>query len=542
MVLGVLFVALSAAPAFAESRTLDLYFTHTRERLKVVYKRNGSYVPSELRKINHFLRDWRRNESTRMDPELLDLLWDVQQEFGGRTIHVVSAYRSPATNRMLRQRSRGVAKQSQHMAGRAIDFFIEGVSVSDLRKAGIKRQVGGVGFYPRSGSPFVHFDTGSVRAWPRMSRSELARIFPDGTTLHIPSDGKPLAGYARARELESKGQLASLGGGSGRTLFGFGGLGRRSTTTVAANDRPGDRVLPGGTGGSAAERGPDLAPQDEPIRVQTASLGPSATDSGDDEERRGFIQLPSVSLGGLIDRFRDDEEAEDEASEGAEAAEPEVRPVETPAQPLTAVAVETAEDAAERVASGPVPVPRMAPRRAGDPGAVAEDADAPATTGAADEVQLAALPPSRPGERASEPEGTALAYARPDGTLDDTGSPLGATAALIPGSAVTQPIQPMPRRPEPRLAALVATRSAADEMLTPVRGASPALIADASGVDESAFATLTAPDRRRAAEGGLLTAQGFLGAPSQLATGRSNWLDTKRFTGVRITVYARPRP
>jgi len=541
-------VCLSAVPVFAESRTLDLYFTHTRERLKVVYKRNGSYVPSALRKINHFLRDWRRNESTRMDPELLDLLWDVQQEFGGRTIHVVSAYRSPATNRMLRSRSRGVARKSQHMVGRAVDFFIEGVNSAEVRRAGVRRQVGGVGFYPRSGSPFVHFDTGSVRAWPRLSRSELTRLFPDGTTLHIPSDGRPLANYARAKSLESKGQLAKLSGGRGRSLFAFGGLGRAGTSAAAINDRPGDLVRPGSSGVVARERSPDPARDDRParddspVRVQTASLGRTATETGDEENTRGFIQLPSVSLGGLIDRFRgDDEEAEDEA----EASEPAVRPVATPQRPLTAVAAETAEDGAQRVASGPVPVPRMAPRRSAEPGddaaQLAEETVADETGSEETAVDYAARPAARPGETGT-PRETTLAYANPVGALDDAGSPLGATAALIPGDAASQPIPAAPRRPAPRLAALVATRSAADEMLTPVRGASPALIADVSGVDEGAFAELTAPDRFRAAEGGLLTAQGFLGTPSDLARGRSGWLDTKRFTGMRITVYARPRP
>ncbi|MEM8855678.1 MAG: DUF882 domain-containing protein, partial [Pseudomonadota bacterium] len=148
-------VVVNPPTAEANSRTLSLYFTHTKESIKVVYKRNGRYVPSALRDLNRFLRDWRRNEATKMDPELFDLLWEVQQEHGGRTIHIVSAYRSPATNQMLRRRSRGVARNSQHMAGKAIDFFIPGAKTSQVRISGMKRQVGGVGFYPRSRSPFV---------------------------------------------------------------------------------------------------------------------------------------------------------------------------------------------------------------------------------------------------------------------------------------------------------------------------------------------------------------------------------------------------
>ncbi len=99
---------------------------------------------------------------------------------------------------MLRSRSRGVAENSQHMLGKAIDFYIPGVSLAKLRAIGMKLQVGGVGFYPTSGSPFVHMDTGNVRHWPRMSRQELLALFPDGKTLDIPRDGKPLPGYAEA--------------------------------------------------------------------------------------------------------------------------------------------------------------------------------------------------------------------------------------------------------------------------------------------------------------------------------------------------------
>ncbi len=111
---------------------------------------------------------------TKIDPELLDLVWEVYQKVGAsQPIHVVSSYRSPATNNMLRKRSSGVAKNSQHTLGKAMDFFIPGVKLATLRATGLRKEVGGVGYYPRSGSPFVHMDTGSVRHWPRMSRSEL---------------------------------------------------------------------------------------------------------------------------------------------------------------------------------------------------------------------------------------------------------------------------------------------------------------------------------------------------------------------------------
>ncbi|MFJ1311849.1 DUF882 domain-containing protein [Agrobacterium sp. P15N1-A] len=191
----------SAYAAAAEDRSLKLFFTHTGERATITFKRDGKLDPRGLAQINQFLRDWRRNEPARMDPRLLDLVWEVYDRSGAQDyIHIVSAYRSPATNNMLRNRSRvtGVAKNSQHMLGKAMDFYLPGVKLATLRALAMQMQIGGVGFYPTSGSPFVHLDVGSVRAWPRMSRQELARIFPNGNTMHLPADGRPLPGYEQA--------------------------------------------------------------------------------------------------------------------------------------------------------------------------------------------------------------------------------------------------------------------------------------------------------------------------------------------------------
>lgn len=195
------------AQAAADERALKLYFTHTGEKATIVFKRNGKFDPKGLARINRFLRDWRRNEPTRMDPKLLDLVWEVYQRSGAKeAIHVVSAYRSPATNNMLRNRSRntGVAKKSQHMLGKAMDFYIPGVKLTTLRALAMQAEVGGVGYYPNSGSPFVHLDVGNVRAWPRMSRQELVRLFPDGRTIHVPADGRALPGYNLAMAEKKK--------------------------------------------------------------------------------------------------------------------------------------------------------------------------------------------------------------------------------------------------------------------------------------------------------------------------------------------------
>jgi hypothetical protein len=142
-----------------------------------------------------------------MDRHLFDILWEVYRDVDGKKpIQIISSYRSPATNAMLRRRSSGVARFSQHMLGHAMDFYIPDVPLEQIRFAGLRLQRGGVGFYPTSGSPFVHLDTGSIRHWPRMNHDQLARVFPDGRTVHVPTDGKPLRGYELAlADIEKRG-------------------------------------------------------------------------------------------------------------------------------------------------------------------------------------------------------------------------------------------------------------------------------------------------------------------------------------------------
>ena len=190
---------LQNAIAEGDTRTISLHHVHTDENITITFKRDGRYDEAALDKLNWFLRDWRREQQTRMDPHLIDLIWEVQREAGSQEpVWVVCGYRSPETNAMLRRRSNGVARFSQHMLGHAMDFYIPGVPIEQLRVIGTRLQRGGVGFYPTSGSPFVHMDTGGVRHWPRMTREQLVRVFPDGRTVHIPSDGRPLPGYALA--------------------------------------------------------------------------------------------------------------------------------------------------------------------------------------------------------------------------------------------------------------------------------------------------------------------------------------------------------
>ncbi len=170
---------LQNATANGDTRTISFHSTHVKEELTVTYKVNGRYDEEALKKINHILRDWREDKSMRMDPHLIDLIWEVHREVGAtEPISIVCGYRSPGTNAMLRRRSNGVAKFSQHMLGKAMDFYIPGVPLDKLREAGLRASRGGVGFYPSSN--FVHLDTGSVRHWPRMPEAQLARVMAKG--------------------------------------------------------------------------------------------------------------------------------------------------------------------------------------------------------------------------------------------------------------------------------------------------------------------------------------------------------------------------
>jgi uncharacterized protein YcbK (DUF882 family) len=202
---------LQNAIAEGDTRTISMHHMHTSEDITITFKRDGRYDEAALEKLNWFLRDWRKQQETRMDPHLIDLIWEVQREAGSKEpIWVVCGYRSPETNAMLRRHSNGVARFSQHILGHAMDFYIPGVPLDQLRAIGLRLQRGGVGFYPTSGSPFVHMDTGGIRHWPRMTREQLVRVFPDGRTVHIPTDGRPLPGYALAlADIKNRGDSPS---------------------------------------------------------------------------------------------------------------------------------------------------------------------------------------------------------------------------------------------------------------------------------------------------------------------------------------------
>jgi uncharacterized protein YcbK (DUF882 family) len=155
--------AVSKDSANAE-RTLAFYNTHTAEFARVCYFRDSAYQPEALKKINHVLRDHRANKIKTIDPGLLDVLHSIQGRLAATgPFHVISGYRSPETNEMLRHASSGVARKSMHTQGKAIDIRLPGCNTKHLSKVCMELKAGGVGYYAKS--DFVHVDTGRVRTW-----------------------------------------------------------------------------------------------------------------------------------------------------------------------------------------------------------------------------------------------------------------------------------------------------------------------------------------------------------------------------------------
>jgi uncharacterized protein YcbK (DUF882 family) len=156
--------AVIAGVAAPGVRRAVLHNLHTGDSFNEVFYANGRYMPDALAEAMRVLRDWRNGEEHPMDPRLFDALHDINARLDtNRPFQVISGYRSPATNAMLHSRSSGVASKSQHMVGKAIDVRMEGVSLSNLRKAALDVSAGGVGYYPVSN--FVHVDVARVRQW-----------------------------------------------------------------------------------------------------------------------------------------------------------------------------------------------------------------------------------------------------------------------------------------------------------------------------------------------------------------------------------------
>ena len=177
----------------SSDRTISFFHIHTQERLTITYKKAGRYDPDALKQINWIMRDWRKNQTIAIDPATIDLAWEMHEELGSREpINIICGYRSRDTNELLRKTVGGQASQSQHITGKAIDITFPDVPLKRMRYSALIRERGGVGYYPTSGIPFVHVDTARVRSWPRLPRYELALVFPEGRSQHLPADGGPI--------------------------------------------------------------------------------------------------------------------------------------------------------------------------------------------------------------------------------------------------------------------------------------------------------------------------------------------------------------
>lgn len=382
------------AVANGDTRTITIKHMHTKEETTVTFRRDGRYDSAALEKLNWAMRDWRTDEPIRMDPRLFDLAWEVHRKVGSEEpFHVVSAYRSPGTNSMLRRRSRGVAKSSQHMVGKAMDFYLPDTPTAKIREVGMRLQRGGVGFYPGAHTPFIHLDAGSVRSWPRMTRDQLVRLFPDEKTVHLPADGKPLSGYevAKAEILSGGGSvmgyaatdfdegaiIASGRGGKGFWAALFGG------DDEEADARP-------SRGRAAARRAPTPQP--------TVMAYAGDSNSGDGGRFAVFNAQPAQAepTGRALMRERSNR-----ATAPAPAA-PAAAPAETqlaaltppPAEPPKPSAIATALPVARPASLTLPPPPAGSPQLA----ALAAEASALPLPQTEQKLILASLPPRRPGD------------------------------------------------------------------------------------------------------------------------------------------------
>ncbi len=535
---------LQNAIANGDTRTLSFYHAHTRETLTVTFRRNGRYERGELQKLNWFLRDWRNDETVSMDPKLFDIVWAAQREAGSSgTVRVLSAYRSPGTNAMLRRRSSAVAKNSQHTQGRALDFSLPDADMAKVRAIGMRLQRGGVGYYPNV--PFVHLDSGSVRSWPRMPRNQLERLFPDGRTVHLPADGRPLDGYETAKQTI----LAR-----GDSVPGF------SASAAVAAQQPERRrsfwaTLFGGADEAEDAEVADTSASRRQIVARNNSSAAAPPGEDDNDPRRFFlIESRNAAASGrqVAAPARAPAPAPAPAPVPVVAPAPApvpqapVVPVGSPVQilpnfprePVPASVPAFAPQVADRVFDGPVPVARPVP-----PAQVPVPTLVPPAQPGALPALIAALPPPRPGAPAPAPTVMAAATlpaipappARPPElkpvlagdrdalaaiaaasgtTVDGPADRSIQTAALAyaPAPAVIPPPLP-PARPQ----AVVASASAPAPAAAPSVRVSPSLPPAAGGDERRAltqlFATV-ATDAKPSPRAQVRTAKVVTAAPA----------------------------
>ncbi len=435
------------AVANGDTRTISIQHMHTKELTTVTFRRDGRYVGEALDKLNNALRDWRNDDVIKMDPRLFDIAWEVHREVGSSSpFHVVSAYRSPGTNAMLRRRSRGVAKHSQHTMGKAMDFYLPDISTAQIRAVGMKLQRGGVGYYPTANTPFVHLDVGSVRSWPRMTRDQLARIFPSGNTVHIAADGRPMEGYevAKAQILARGGSV----GGYASSDFDEGAIMQSSRRSLWASLFGWNEEEEAVTTTRGRGRARTASSQ------QTLAYAPSG--GSENSDLYSIMRQPTADTQAPVTARVP---ARGRSTETQVAAVP--RSAEAEAPPAPAQAPAPPAPAQPRFVAAPFPIAR--PSNLG-----------PAQTAP---VQLASVEPGSTGQRlnwqqgpSGIPAGVEQASAAPAGRLvqapvpprrpDDmpaagTGGPALAAATTVPVTLPAQsPAAPAPRDPPPRLVAI----------------------------------------------------------------------------------------
>ncbi|MGV6875095.1 DUF882 domain-containing protein [Pseudochelatococcus sp. B33] len=460
---------LQNAIANGDTRTLSLYHAHTRESLTVTFRRNGRYDRAELQKLNWFLRDWRNDEAVSMDPKLFDIVWAAQREAGSRgTVRVLSAYRSPKTNAMLRRRSSAVAKNSQHMQGKALDFSLPDADMGKVRAIGMRLQRGGVGYYPNV--PFVHLDSGSVRSWPRMPRNQLERLFPDGRTVHLPADGKPLPGYEAARQ----------------TILARGDLvpGVSAAVVAEAARQPERRRSLWATLFGGADEAEDADVVDTSARRQVAARSNTqqrqqqqqvaVADDDDSDPRRFFLR-----------------ENRNTAANTRPAAQAPAAPAPAPAPAAPPPAPAPAAAAASIPASAPAPAPApaAAPQATttaapGRPVQILPDVPPPPAPQTPDKLFDGPMPVARPAAPAPAPVPTltpVVPTAEPPAP-----EPANALPALI---AALPPARPGAPAPEPEVPTVMA---AVGLPAIPAPPSRPPELAPVAGGDRDALAAIAA--------------------------------------------------
>jgi uncharacterized protein YcbK (DUF882 family) len=470
--------ALESAAANGDTRTIYLYHAHRKDSIAATFRVNGHYDAAALKQLNWFLRDWRNDKGTNMDPRLFDVLWEAYRGAGRMgpddPVTVLSAYRSPETNAMLRRRSHRVAEHSQHMLGKAMDTTIPGLSMEQLREIGMRMQRGGVGYYPSLN--FVHLDVGGVRHWPRMSYDQLARLFPDGKTVFIASNGKTLPGYEQARVeiLARGGEAPTVEEASSGGIFGF-----FARLFGGGADEQEDRQV----GGASA-----------PTAVASAE---TESDQMSEPPQRQMMANAEANL----PRGETYMVAPDGPGPGRQAAASQTQP-----QPAAQAARAESEQAAQ--AQAPVPTPPEKPSQLDAPGQTADAAtpapalDPPAPPRRPDDLVAALdapLPPPRPAELAALPDvirnGAALDAPPPLRPSSAEAEPGAGTLAYVAPLTIDAPLAsaarlplPPPRPPMPSLRAAARGKAADQQAATAVaRAMVPARI------DRAAIAVLSAP-------------------------------------------------